>query len=412
MIVHHGGVRRRLVLLPVIGLLLTGCLRLEAPEADAVAGEPPATLLPVSPGASVGTERLEPACPAPEPDEVVTADDYNEAFEELDLPYWQSADVGASAMLSDGRVVWLWGDTIREAEVEPEMPRMVDNSILVTSGTCVSQVVNDEHGPALPLDPNLLSIWPMSVVRLDPGPEAAPDVTDVVVVYCSRVQRGDRMWDFIVRGTTVAVFTVGADGVPRLSDAAQLTPDDPNLGAIHWGAGAVRDGDWLHVYGSRNTGQAYTYGHEVYAARMPVDRPTDPGAMQFWDGRGWQDDRSRVVPVISAAEGVAQTLSVDLVDGTWVAYSKLGGDLADEAATWTSDSPTGPFVVQPVLPSPAGQDTGYIQYTPLAHPEIPTTPGRMLVSVSRNVDDYDLLLARPQLGRPLFSEIPRPGSTS
>jgi hypothetical protein len=405
---HHGGVLRRLVLLPAVGLLLTGCLRLEAPEADAVAGEPPATLLPVSPAASGGEVWLEPACPAPPPGEVVTAADYNAAFEASDLPYWQSADVGASAMLADGRVLWMWGDTIREREVEPELPRMVDNSMLITSGSCISQLVDDAHGPALPRDPNRLSIWPMSVVRTDPGPAAGPGATDVVVVFCSRVQRGDRMWDFIVRGTTVAVYTVGADGVPRLTDAAQLTPDDPNLGAIHWGAASELDGDWLYVYGSRNTGQAYTYGHEVYVARMPADRPTDAGAMQYWDGQGWQGDRSRVVPVIGAAEGVAQTLSVDRVGDTWVGYSKLGGDLADEAATWTSTAPTGPFTVQPVLSSPAGQDTGYIQYTPLAHPDIPTTPGRMVVSVSRNVDDYDLLLREPQLGRPLFAEVARP----
>jgi hypothetical protein len=32
----------------------------------------------------------------------------------------------------------------------------------------------------------------------------------------------------------------------------------------------------------------------------------------------------------------------------------------------------------------------------------------MLVSVSRNVTDYQLLLEQPQLGRPLFAEVPRP----
>jgi hypothetical protein len=405
---HHGAVlRRRVVLLPLVGLLLTGCLRLEAPEAEDVAGEPAETLLPVSEAASGGV-RLEPSCPVPEPGEVLGADDYNEAFQDADLPYWQSADVGASAVLSDGRVVWMWGDTIREKEVEPEMPRMVDNSMLVTSGTCISQLVDDAHGPALPRDPNRLSVWPMSVNRIDPRPDDAADVTDVLVVFCSRVQRGDRMWDFIVRGTTVAVYTVGADGVPRLSDAAQLTPDDANLGAIHWGAASAVDGDWVYVYGSRNTGQAYVYGHELYAARLPIGQVMNRNAMQYWDGRNWQGDSDRVVPVIGADTGVAQTLSVDLVDGKYVAYSKLGGDLADQAATWTSDSPTGPFVVQPVLSSPAGQDTGYIQYTPLAHPDVPTTPGQMLVSVSRNVDDYELLLQRPQLGRPLFSEVPRP----
>ena len=65
------------------------------------------------------------------------------------------------------------------------------------------------------------------------------------------------------------------------------------------------------------------------------------------------------------------------------------------------------------LAAPAGQDpedeeVGYLQYTPLAHPDVPTAPGTMLVSVSRNVTDYQMLLETPQLGRPLFAEVPRP----
>ncbi|WP_139220374.1 DUF4185 domain-containing protein [Trujillonella endophytica] len=401
--------RRRLALLPVVGLLLTGCLRLEAPTAEEPSGEPDSALIEVSTGEAAATATLEPSCPPADPSEPLTADDLNEAMDEADLRYWQSADVGASAVLADGRVLWVWGDTIRKLGVQP---RMVDNSILVTSGTCISQLVTEPKGPVLPPDPNGLSVWPMSVIRMEPGPEAAADVTDVVVVYCTRVQRGDRMWDFIVRGITVAVYEVGADGVPRLADAAQLTPDDPDLGAIHWGAASVLDGDWVYLYGTRNTGEAFVYGHELYVARVPATDPTSGAAMEYWDGATWQDDRGRAAPLIGAVEGVSQMLSVDVVDGRFLAYSKLGGDPNDWAAIWTADGPAGPFGPgRPVLESPSGLDEGYLQYTPLAHPDIPTTPGNLLVSVSRNVSDYDLLLRRPDLGRPLFAEIPRgPGT--
>ncbi len=420
MIRHHGGVsRRRAALLPVVGLLMAGCLRLEAPEGEQVSGEPQSALVAVSPAASAATATLEPECPAPEPGAVLTADDFNEAFEELDLTHWQSADLGASAGLADGRVVWLWGDTIRAEEVLPELPRMVDNSMLVTSGTCISQLVTEERGPILPLDPNELTVWPMSVLRLEPGPDEAADVTDVVVVLCSRVQRGDRMWDFVVRGTTVSVYTVGADGVPRLDRAAQLTADSADLDSIHWGAASVLDGDWIYLYGTRSTGEAFTYGHELYVSRLPAADVMDGSALEYWDGTSWQADSSRSAPILSALQGVSQTLSVELVDGKWVAYSKLGGDIEDQAAIWVSDLPAGPFSAgRPVLDSPGGlpeggQDpdsdvVGYLQYTPLAHPDVPTAPGSMLVSVSRNVTDYELLLDTPQVGRPLFAEIPRP----
>ena len=418
---HHGSVpRRRLALLPVVGLLLAGCVRLEAPSAEGSGGPAEPPLIALTPGEDAATATLEPACPPPVPGETFTADDWNEAFEELDLRYWQSADLGASAVLSDGRVVWLWGDTVRDEEVEPDLPRQVDSSMLVTSGTCISQVTTEAFGPILPLDPNGLSVWPMSVLRLDPRPGDAADVTDVVVVFGSRVQRGYRMWDFAVRGTDVAVFTVGEDGVPRLSEAAQLTPDTPDLSSIHWGAGSVLDGDWIYLYGTRNTGEAYTYGHELFVSRIPTAEFTDGSAIEYWDGAGWQADASSSAPVVGALEGVSQTLTVDLIDGKWVAFSKLGGDVEDVAALWIADGPAGPFTVQPVLDSPSGlppagqdpddEEVGYLQYTPLAHPDLPTEPGQMLVSVSRNVTDYDLLLDTPQLGRPLFAQVPRPGA--
>jgi hypothetical protein len=389
----------------VVALLLAGCSRLAAPVAEEPDPDQGQVLAAVPPSELAATATLEPACPPVDPAELLTADDFNETFQDLDLPYWQQSDVGASAVLSDGRVLWVWGDTVRDSDVQP---RMTDNSILVTSGTCVSQLLTTVHGPVLPLDPNRLSIWPLSVVRLDPRPDDAADVTDVVVVFCSRVQRGDRMWDFLERGTTVGVYTVGADGVPRLADAAQLTPDDPDVGAIHWGAASTLDGDWVYLYGTRSTGQAYTYGRELFVSRIPAADVMDGSSIEYWDGTTWQADSSHSAPIMGAVDGVSERLSVDVIDGRWVAFSKLGGDFADVAAVWTSDSPVGPFTAQPVLDAPAGLDIGRLQYMPMAHPDIPTDPGSMIVSVSRNVTDFQLLLRQPRLGRPLFAEVPRP----
>jgi len=404
---HHGGVlRRSAVLLPAVCLVLTGCVRLEAPAAEsALAGATEPALRSMAPPADAAAARLEPECPPADPDQPLTADDMNEAFLDLDLPDWKQADVGTSAVLSDGRVVWVWGDTVREADADP---RMADNSILVSSGTCISQLVTPDRGPVLPPDPDELSVWPLSAVRVDPRPGDADDVTDVLIVFCSRVQREDGQFDFIERGSSVAVYTVGADGVPRLTESADLTLDDPNLGAIHWGAASAVDGDWVYVYGTRSTGEAYVYGRELYVARMQVTEVMDGTTMEYWDGTSWTDDRSRTAAVLGAVDGVSQRLSVDLIDGRWVAFSKFGGDFGDVAAVWTSDRPTGPFTAEPVLDAPFGADTGVLQYMPLAHPDVPTEPGTMLVSVSRNLTEFFTLLKRPELALPLFSQIPRP----
>jgi hypothetical protein len=398
--------RRTAVLVAAACLVLSGCVRLEAPTPDsALAKAEKPDLLRLEPGKVDASVRLEPACPPVDPAEPLTAEDLNEAYQDLDLPYWQQSDVGASAVLSDGRVVWVWGDTVRQRGTDP---RMIDNSILVSSGTCFSQLLTDDMAQVLPRDPGELSSWPLSVLRIDPRPGDPVDVTDVVVVFASRVQPAEGEFAFLERGTTVAVYTVGADRVPRLAEARYLTPDDPDVGAIHWGSGSTLDGDWIYVYGTRDTSEPHVYGRELFVSRLPVAEVVDGTALQYWDGAAWQPDASRAAPVIGAVEGPAQRLSVDLLDGRWVIFSKLGGDLADVAAVWTAESPTGPFTAQPVLDVPFGEGTGTIQYMPLAHPDIPTDPGTMIVSVSRNFEDFADLLRTPEGAVPLFSQVPRP----
>jgi hypothetical protein len=404
---HHRGVlRRRAVLLSAGCLLLTSCVRLEAPAPDTVdpALQQP-VLASVEPPSSAATATLEPACPPADPAEPVTADEMNRSFAEMDLPHWKQADVGTSAVLDDGRVVWVWGDTVRGREVKP---RMADNSILVTSGTCVSQLLTEDRGAIIPETEDEQSMWPLSALRVDPRPGDAAEVTDVLVVFYSRVQRGISNFDFEERGTTVAIFTVGADGVPRVTELTELTPDIPDVSSVHWGAASAHDGDWVYLYGTRNTGEAQVYGRELYVARLPLAEVSNGAAMQFWDGTAWLPDSSRAAPVLNAVEGTSQRLSVDLVDGQWVALSKLGGDFADDVAVWTSDQPAGPFTPTTVLSVPFGWDTGIISYMPLAHPDVVTEPGSMLISYSRNVTDFSLLFKQPELGLPRFAQVPRP----
>lgn len=403
---HHRVVlRRTAAVVPALCLVLTGCLRLEAPAPEVLPGREAPPLLEIEPAEDADTARLEPSCPAPEGPPVLSADQLNQMVTGSDLPYWQAADVGASAVLSDGRVLWVFGDTLRE---KPVKPALIDNTVVVTSGTCMSQLVTDELEAAFPRDPGELSHWPMSLVRLEPTEAHGADVRDVVVVYLSRIQRGERQWDFMFRGTTVAVLEVGADGVPRLADMQHLTPDSAAFDQINWGAGATVDGDWLYLYGTRQTGEASVYGRELYVSRVPVDEPTNPAAMLFWDGSEWQPDAGRVVPIMDAVDGTSQTLSVDRIDGRWTAISKRGGDLADDITMWTSDQPYGPWTPTDVGRSPSGQNTGNLQYTPLAHPDIRTPSGRLLVSVSRNTTGLEELVENPVLGRILFTEVARP----
>lgn len=400
---------RTLVLAVGLALVATGCSLGDAPT-PGVADD----------GAGPTSYRIAPDCPPPpaEPP-AVSVDLLNTYLAETDLPAWQAADIGASTQLSDGRLVWVFGDTVR---TDAYSPQVVSNSMLVSSGVCAGQVLPDGDGPIVPdtttdLDGGGEVVhWPMSVVALEPGHEFADgETTDVLVVLTARTRRGgtgnDAALDYAFLGTTASVFTVTAGGAPTLVESMEVTPDDASLDQVNWGAAATVTDDWFYVYGTRQV--EGSFGRELHVARVPVDDPRDRSRWEFWDGGDWQAEIGSSVAVLPADGGVSQTLSVDALDPSgsagFVAVSKQDGDLGDFATVWSAPAPYGPWTQGDRVPAPAGFDTGNLLYAPLAHPEIELADGRLLVSVSRNTTDFGRLLAEPtEVGRPVFTEIDRP----
>jgi len=351
------------------------------------------------------TYRLTKECPDPPSHRpTVTADQLNRIIDESDLPAWQAGDIGASARLSDGRLVWVFDDTLRTKKYDPPL---VANSILITSGDCATQLMTSENGPVIPDLSQGPVLWPTSVAVLRNDPHV-PDGTDVLVVPCARTLRGSSgdTLDFTYRGASTAVFTVTPGGVPTLQGVYEVTPDNPDQHQIQWGQATTVRTHWFYVYGTRAKGNEF--GRELYVARVPVDDPRNRDSWQFWDGNHWQPKPDDAVPVIGTDPGVSQTLSVHFEHGQYVVTSKRGGDLGDFVYTWDSPHPTGPWDPNQALRAPAGFDTGHYQYAPLAHPEIPVAPGYLLVSVSRNRADFEEVVKDPKKGRPLFAEVAEP----
>jgi hypothetical protein len=272
--------------------------------------------------------------------------------------------------------------------------------MLVSSADCVSQLLDRSNGPVVP-DVDARTVhWPMSVAVARRGDH------DVLAVLCSRIRRGTGgNLDFTFLGTTAAVFTVRDGDAPQLQKVFDVTPDSTDEEQVNWGAAAVVDAPWIYVYGTRLTGKQGVFGRELYVARLPTSDPEDRSGWEFRAADGWTKDRSRAVAVLPAVGGVSQTLSVDVLGGTFVAVSKRDGDLGDFVYTWTAPDAHGPWTPRKALSAPAGFDTGDLEYAPLAHPEVPLTSGRLLVTVSRNTTDSQRLLEDPELGRPTFGEI-------
>ncbi len=380
-------VRRRLIpaALVALSLLAAGC----SSSGEGQAQDP----------TDAAAFSLAPACPSPPAQRLKpTVDQINAIGEAVNLPAWQAGDIGASGRLSDGRVIWLFGDTIR-----PDLqPQLVANSMLVTSGECVSQLLDAISGPVIPdVSPTTVR-WPMSVVvdRLDGQ--------DRIIVLCARVDRGNSgALGFTYLGTSAAVFVVESGQAPQLVKVVDITPDSRDPDQINWGAAATIHGGWYYVFGTRLTGEDLDFGRELFVARAPASDPSVAKGWTFWDGSTWQSKVGKAKLILPSQGGVSQTLSVDHVGGTWVAVSKLNGDIANFVYEWTAPRPSGPWTPIKELKAPGGFDTGDYQYAPLAHPEIELASGDLLVSISRNTSDFQRLIDDPEVGRPYFAELPR-----
>ena len=349
--------------------------------------------------ADAATLTLAPSCPAPPSRKArPTVEQVNAIGAAVDLPAWQAGDIGASGRLSDGRIVWLFGDTVR-----PTMqPALVANSMLVTSGKCVSQLLDAESGPVVPDVSSTTVRWPMSVVV------GRQQGRDVIIVFCSRIDRGTSgSFGFTFLGTSVAVFSVDDGEAPQLERVVDVTPDSRDQGQVNWGSAATAHGQWLYVFGTRLTGRQYEFGRELYVARVPIADPGHRKGWRFWGGQAWQSDVARAKPVLPSEGGVSQTLSVDRVGGGFVAVSKLDGDIANFVYKWTAPEAWGPWSPVKEVKAPGGLDSDSYEYAPLAHPEVSLASGRLLVSISRNTSDFQRLLDDPEVGRPTFVELPR-----
>jgi hypothetical protein len=338
-----------------------------------------------------------PCPPPPKKRQATSAAQLNKAVAHANLPGWQAADIGASTRLPDGRIVWLFGDTVRDKSFDPDI---VANSMLVSSGPCVAQLMTPTRGPVIPDAATNIVRWPMSVVV------GRSNGHVVLVVLCAVIDRGSSgTFGFTYLGSSAAVFDVAPDKPPQLQKVTAVTPVSRNPQQVNWGAAATTDGHWYYIYGTRLPKNSL--GRQLYAMRLPVGAAAHRKTWRFWDGKKWQPDVHHARAVLAASHGVSQTLTVDEVNGRFVAISKLGGDVANFIYKWTAPHAWGPWVAQKELPAPGGFDTGKLKYMPLAHPEVRLESGKLLVSVSRNTTDLKALLANPKIGRPYFVEVPR-----
>ncbi|MFT4265488.1 MAG: DUF4185 domain-containing protein [Nocardioides sp.] len=310
---------------------------------------------------------------------------------------FQGADVGADVLLSDGRRLWVFGDTLRAGG-------FVRNSMLVFDDSCASVVVPADDGAVIPNRSDGVGYWPMSVAKV------ARAGYDIVGVSANRVRDDGDPGDafaFSNLGPSVALFIVPTGGTPQLLQVEDFGKDSDDRSRPAWGAAVAVQDDWVYLYGTANPGEDLVFGYSLQVARVRIDDLLDQSRWRYWNGASWGRSAARAAVLIPAVGGVSQTLSVFAEGGSWYAVSKRDEFVGSDLVIWKAPSPTGPFVASdPVASIPSGASE--LRYMPLAHPDLLPRKGTVVVSYSRNNTDVSKVQDDPFLYRPHFLRVPLP----
>ena len=341
-------------------------------------------------------------CPVPAP---VTAAGFQALFDAKHDDSWSGGDQAASFPLPDGRVLWLFGDTVlgRQTPTGRYAPgaRMVHNSFLLQDRGCL-QAVRGPHGSApIPDAANGDYFWPL----------AATTDRGRLVVTVARIRRtGRTAMDFAGVGTEAAVFTLPRFGTPRLLRMARLPSTGTPEEQPHYGHALVASGGFTYVYASRKVRGRLVFGTSVSVARVPSGRLLDLRAWRYWDGRSWRAEASSAASIVTAeGEGWSTSFSViRRADGAFQYVTKGNGFLGSAVLTGLSRTPQGAFSRVVAASYPSFRRPHEVLYNPLAHPEQRLRGGGLLVTICRNSTAFSLRSSRADLYKPQFFSIPAP----
>ena len=316
-----------------------------------------------------------------------------------------SRDGGVSVVLSDGRALWLFGDTsVVEADgsarfwrsnsaaiADPAEPEVLHEAYDAATGIPGVFLDPDEaFGGACP-DGWVRATWPTAAAVHPSGS------TDRGIVFYESVC-GDPL-DGALRsnGIGVAEWTYDPGAPPRRGpvvggiDDLRATVLDPLLfpAPRTWGeSAAVLAGGWLVAWWCEQVGPAPEDLLGCRIARARPDAVADRTAWTFWDGAAWVADERVAVPVElpddrTPARLPAADLSVRWVDdlGALVMVYGPWPGFTHEAAVRVAHRPEGPWsppqiVTLPDCGAPAevggesADDHGLPCYLPEVHPQL------------------------------------------
>lgn len=319
----------------------------------------------------------------------VTPDqDYTAAFHRTEG--WAGADGAYSLGLGDGRILWLFGDTL-VGPVLPDGSRgeqtwMARNSVALQPGPEPRDLVffQDVFRAREPEE----WYWPYHGTCTGPGRAQ-------VFLGRFRVVRPGDPFGFEQVGLDLADLRVEVGRPPRVDRIRPVPWYGATGGATtSWGNAVAHEGPWMLVYGVVDSGA----DKRLVLARAPRTHVADFSTWRFFAGPGWA---RRPEQACVLATGVSNELSVHRDGaGGWLMVSGPP-DLSSTVLLRRSPAPQGPWSApETILQAPEARD-GIFAYNAKAHPDLSDERG-LLVSYNVNAMDPDRIMRDASLYRPRF----------
>jgi hypothetical protein len=252
--------------------------------------------------------------------------------------HWSAGDVAATIPLSDGRVLWLFGDSyIDQFEARTgTLPELFN-----ARNAALLQSVNDLMHPQTlchfeSKDKSLFrppvagnpDFWPCF------WPGGGFQNGNTVYVYLTEIQKTPKggMWGFKTVGQYWATMSF-----PELKVTGYQ--ELPSFNDISFTCGFVQEtqSGFTYAFGDRHHG----VGSDVFVARFPTANPE--GGWAFWDGKEWS---ANVTNAAVIARGASISVSVCKMRGKFLLVTtafSVACDQGREIYLLTSDNVTGPF---------------------------------------------------------------------
>ena len=289
---------------------------------------------------------------------------------------WIAGDGGLSVPLSDGRVLWLFGDSHVD-DFDPVTGTMP--CLFQTRNAAFVHQHNElqEVRTLVGKGPGFRSWFKNSTNETEwlwPGcgyQEAAG-----LFVYLSAFRKTKAEVPFGFEST-------GSDYLARIKLPAMERVEYlplPAFKGISFAQGFVKEGPHIYAFGQKQRG----LGCDVYVARFKKVKPTVE--WEFWAGKNWD---ANVDNAAAIAQGRSSSVYLCKVKGKFLlttsAFS-VGCDQGKEIFMATSSKPTGPFTPFKKIYTIEDTYRGHYPffYFAVAHPEFINAQNELLVTYSIN----------------------------